>query len=77
MLVVRDCNKNSEYMDDTERKLFKTLTDAVDKEIHLGLSKLRWSSKGILETFVRLIRRVAGEIYGKLKMFKTNTDKIE
>jgi len=64
-------------MDDTERKLFKSLTDSNEKDIGPGLTKLKWSSKGILEGFVRLIRRIAEEIYRKLKMFKTNTEKIE
>ena len=77
MLVVRDQNKNYEYMDDTERKLFKALTDANEKDINPGLGKLKWSSKGILEGFVRHCRRVAEEIYKKLKMFKNNTEKIE
>jgi len=64
-------------MDETERKLFRQITETMEKDIHPGLSKLKWSSKGILENFVRLNRRVAEEVFKKIKMFKTNTDKIE
>jgi len=64
-------------MDDTEKKLFKALIDANEKDINPGLSKIKWSTKGVLEGFVKLIRKIAEEIYKKLKMFKNNTEKIE
>ena len=64
-------------MDSLEKKLFKGHMDSVDKIILSGLVRLKWSSKGILEGFVRECRRSCNEIYMKLKMFKNNTKKIE
>jgi len=40
--------------------------------IHPGLVKLKWSSKGILEGFVRECRRSCNELYGKVQTFKKN-----
>ena len=77
MLVVRDFNSIIEYMDDMEKKLFKQHLEAIEKVIWPGQHKLKWSSKNILENFVRECRRSSGELYVKLKMFKTNTEKIE
>lgn len=77
MLVVRDQNKIIDYMDPMERSLFKDHYNQTEKVIQPGLLKLKWSSKGILETFVRECRRSCNEIYNKLKMFKSNTEKIE
>lgn len=77
MLVVRDQNKIIDYMDPMEKSLFKDHYNQTEKVIQPGLLKLKWSSKGILETFVRECRRSCNEIYNKLKMFKNNTEKIE
>ncbi len=64
-------------MDDMEKKLFKDHYSQTEKVIHPGLHKLKWSSKGILEIFVRECRKSCNEIYNKLKMFKQNTEKID
>jgi len=77
MLVVRDFNNIIDYMNDLERKLFKQHLEQVDKDINPGTLRLRWSAKNILDGFVRGCRRSCNELYLKLKMFKTNTEKIE
>jgi dynein heavy chain len=77
MLVVRDQNRIKDYMDSLEQKLFKGHMDLVDQQIRPGLLKLKWSSKGILEKFVFDSRKMCNEIYQKLKMFKSNTEKID
>ncbi len=64
-------------MEPLEVKLFKMQMKNVKRQIKLGRKKLKWSNKGILENFVRDCRRLCNEIYQKLKMFKTNTERIE
>lgn len=76
MLVVRDYNQIIESMDDTEKKLFKQHLELTERVIYPGLVKLKWSSKGILEAFVRDCRRSCSELFTKLKIFKDNTAKI-
>jgi dynein heavy chain len=73
MLVVRDYNMTIESMDDTEKKLFKQHLEVTERVIHPGLVKLKWSSKGILEGFVRDCRRSCAELFNKLNIFKRNT----
>jgi len=51
--------------------------DLVDQQIKPGLIKLKWSSKGILEKFVFDCRKICNEMFSKLKMFKSNTEKID
>ena len=53
LLVVRDYNMIIDSMDDTEKKLFKKHLEETKLVINPGLQKLKWSSKGILESFVR------------------------
>jgi len=77
MLVVRDVNRILEFMETTEKGLFKGHLEITEKVIYPGLHKLKWSSKGILETFVRDCRRSCNELFSKLRMFKNNTEKIE
>ena len=64
-------------MDDMEKKLFNGHIQKIDRKINEGLTKLKWSSKNVLEDFVRSARLHCSEIYSKLKSFKNNTDKIE
>lgn len=77
MLVVRDHNKIIDYMDESEKKLFRGHLDQMDRQIHPGLARLKWSSKGILENFARDSRRSCNELFNKLKVFKQNTEKID
>jgi len=53
MLVVRDHNRIIDYMDETESKLFKGHLEQAQRIINPGIVKLKWSSKGILESFVK------------------------
>jgi dynein heavy chain len=76
MLVVRDYNMIIDSMDETEKKLFKKHLEETKLVINPGLMKLKWSSKGILEGFVRECRRKCKEIYEILKMYKNNSIKI-
>ena len=77
MLVVRDYNMIIDSMDETEKKLFKKHLEETKLVINPGLLKLKWSSKGILEGFVRECRRKCKEIYEILKMYKNNRIKIQ
>lgn len=50
--------------------------EQTEKVIAPGLNKLKWSSKTILENFVRDVRKSCSELSHKLQIFKTNTMKI-
>ena len=76
MLVVRDTNKIYDSMDEDEKKLFKTHLDNTEKVISSGLSRLKWSSKGILKDFVRDCRKSCKELMNKINSHKNNTKKI-
>jgi len=76
MLVVRDYNKIIDSMDETEKKLFKKHLDETKMVINPGLMKLKWSSKGILEGFVRDCRRKCKDLYDILLMYKSSRVKI-
>lgn len=88
MLAVRDYN---EIIDDLEsfeekegsqkgenlhKKLFKQHLEQCEKVIAPGLTKLKWSSKTILENFVRDARKSCHELSHKLSVFRTNSSKI-
>lgn len=76
MLVVRDYNMIIDSMDDTEKKLFKKHLEEINMVINPGLQKFKWSSKNILEGFVRDCRRNCKELQDILKMYKNNRIKI-
>lgn len=77
MLVVRDYNSIIDSMDETEKKLFKKHLEETKMIINPGLLKLKWSSKGILEGFVRDCRKKCRELSDILKMYKNNRIKIQ
>lgn len=76
MLVVRDYNMIIDSMDDTEKKLFKKHLEEINMVINPGLQKFKWSSKNILEGFVRDCRRNCKDLLDILKMYKNNRIKI-
>ncbi|CAM9866654.1 unnamed protein product, partial [Discosporangium mesarthrocarpum] len=53
MLVVRAYNSILDELLPSERKLFSDNIRRLDKRIHQGMTKLTWSSKGIVEFYVR------------------------
>eukprot|EP00752_Nemacystus_decipiens_P009956 g8879.t1 len=53
MLVVRAYNSILDELDPSERKLFSDNIRRLDKRIHQGMTKLTWSTKGIVEFYVR------------------------
>lgn len=57
--------------------LFKGHVLKINYNISHGLQKIKWSSKGIIEGFVRDCRKACAELYGTLLMFKDNTEKID
>jgi len=63
-------------MDSDEKKLFKQHLELTERVIYPGLVKLKWSSKGILEGFVRDCRRSCVDLFTKLKIYKINKQKI-
>lgn len=58
-------------------KLFRGHLEKINKQILPGLGKLKWSSKGVLESFVRDSKRAIAELQTILYMFKANNEKIE
>ena len=79
MLVVRDYNLIIDSFSDkiiSEKKLFRQHLELTEKVINPGLNKLKWSSKGVLENFVRNSRKQCEDLQSKLQMFKANTQKI-
>ena len=77
MVVVRDYNQIIDFMDDNEKNLFAEHLAATDKIIQPGISRFKWSSRSNIESFLgRGCRITCSDLFGKLKAFKANTEKI-
>lgn len=57
--------------------LFKGHLDKMNRIIRPGTGKLKWSSKGILENFVRDCKKACSELENILYLFKYNNEKID
>lgn len=49
----------------------------MNRIIRPGTGKLKWSSKGILENFVRDCKKACSELENILYLFKYNNEKID
>ena len=81
MLVVREYNQILDEMEDKDskidvKKLLAEHLENTDRTLHAGLFNLKWSSKTVLENFVKRCRASCAELHRILKTYKSNTDKI-
>jgi len=70
MLVVRDYNAIITDLSSEERRLFQEHIRRLDKRIAPGLTKLNWTSKGIVDWYVRECRKHCAETHAVVKQFK-------
>lgn len=76
-VVVLEYNAILELLSDWERKLFAKHIEYVDKRINQGVQKLSWTSKGVVEVFVKDSRRVCREVVRIVQEFQASNRKIE
>ncbi len=71
VLLVRDYNAIMAALDTSERRLFADKIKALDKKIGPGIAKLTWTSKGIVDFYVRESRRFCKSTEGLVMDFKS------
>ncbi|EKX36467.1 hypothetical protein GUITHDRAFT_97557 [Guillardia theta CCMP2712] len=76
LLVVRDFNKILSITDKGERKLFQEKLNNLKRIINPGITKMHWSSRGIVDYYCRQCRTHCEEVYRLVLTFKSNHDQI-
>jgi dynein heavy chain, axonemal len=72
MLVVNDFNLVVKNMDKTEKMLFQEKLQVLQKKTSPGIIRLKWNSRGVVDSFVRDCRKLCNDVYELLKRFKKN-----
>eukprot|EP00163_Fabomonas_tropica_P002875 TRINITY_DN1232_c0_g1_i1.p1 TRINITY_DN1232_c0_g1~~TRINITY_DN1232_c0_g1_i1.p1 ORF type:complete len:4516 (+),score=1594.38 TRINITY_DN1232_c0_g1_i1:127-13674(+) len=77
LLVIRDYNTIITTLSHEERRLFQERIQYLDRKINPGLTKLTWGSKGVVDYFVKEVRRHCRDAYKIVTDFKTAAEKID
>ncbi|XP_075910842.1 dynein axonemal heavy chain 2-like [Petromyzon marinus] len=76
LLVVRDYNRIVNSLTPEERPLFRDRIRSLDKRLHVGLSKLHWSSHEIAAFFVMECRAHSSKVQMLVDSFKAASSEI-